>query len=176
LWRLRRRYGSTVTVCGSTRQMPRHPGTSPQSLEKTGTLKGSALDQSTEGWWWCGRSSMRDGPSWCKCASETRSEVGTERNFNNPVGALVSHSIYTFHARPWHQHSSESSFISSLRDHCPSRRPPAQDYCEQIEDLPTLKASRSTPPGLSPTPFPPFELWTATINSSRDGATLRQSG
>jgi hypothetical protein len=53
----------------------------------------------------------------------------------------------------------------SLHDHRLSPRPPVQDGCKQIEDLPTLTASRPTPFS----PFHPFELFTVTISTSRNG-------
>ena len=84
--------------------------------------------------------------------------LGTERN--NQRRSARQPQLYSF---PF------SSIIilplSSLHKHCPSPRPPAQDNCECIEDLPAFTA-------FVPTPFPTFEHQAATIDSNRDSATL----
>jgi hypothetical protein len=82
-----------------------------------------------------------------RCKSEARSNrSGTIASECPP--ATVRLGLYSF-----------PTLFSSVRVHRPSRRPPVQDDCKQVQFLPA--------PLFSPNSFPFLDLWTTTISTNR---------
>jgi hypothetical protein len=97
----------------------------------------------------------KHGTTGVRCASKPCPEK--ERN-DRPVSHKPSHNYQLSHVRsPLSSHPFLIAPLSSSRpDHRPTPRPPAQDDCERIEDVPAFTATHSTTLSESPTAFPTF--------------------